>query len=517
MSDQDSSKEKLHHVILEGLGSHDLRDAWDKFKTRLEREEFVFDEERARGRDIIVALQGKSIEGELWNIINLCSDTDNGLVLLKRACSIFRSTICRRNAEMILRDIAKNLMNQPAFNQDETFLNIPSEVDLTWVDQLDATACAKASRIVQELSRVGEPFYDNKVVEQLLLSQPPQPQEIKILLKQLLESRAPDVVDQFRARLTSADLETPNSQSVHYLFIIVEENPNRESEYFYKAELHGSQLPAFTDSQLARETNGTWTKGSKEQLLPYVLRMFAAANSIAVCKLNVEVFLPTRLLSVLSYDDLNESIERMQADGELSTRTKNLAFTCPYVLRSLERARRAPQKRLGPLVRKWQALDQSAAIIHDLDDISRLQRNSFESKLSQDATVGFIMLSDLPKYRASLFEQIINYGVAIFAWWQHHANDDDAKYLPGDAASRLELIDQALGLNGPKRNNQGEIIAPAHLCNTEFTAYQRFRLAGNGHCDHWVDRLMILHDHPLRWPRSLAIEQEEGGRMQSLY
>lgn len=515
MSDQDSPKEQLHHAILEGLGSHDLSGAWENFKKRLGREEFVFDEERARGRDIIVALHLKSIEDELREIIDLCTDTDNGLMLLKNACSIFRSTIYRRNAHKILHNIAKNLLNQPALAQDESFLSISSGVDLIWVDALDDETCAKASRIMQELSRVGEPFYANELVEQLLI--PRSLQEIKILLKQLLESRPSDVVDQFRGRLTSADSESPNSESVHYLFIIVEENPSRESEYYYKAELHGSELPDFSDSQLERKTNGMWTKGSKEQLLPYILRMFAAANSTADCKLNVEVFLPTSLLCALNYDDLNESIERIQDDGELSTKTKNLAFTCPYVLRSLERARRAPQKKLGPLVRKWKALDQSAAIIHDLDDASRLQHNSFESKLSQDATVGFVMLSDLPKYRVSLFEQIIDCGVAIFAWWHYNANENDARYLPEDADSRLELIDQALGLNGAKRNNQGEIVAPAHLCNTEFTAYQRFRLAGNGHCDHWVDRLMILHDHPFRWPRSLAIEQKEGGRMQSLY
>ena len=117
VSDGDTLNERLHQAILNGLGTDDPEAAWAKFKAGLRRDSYSIDSEVLNGRDVVSALKPGSLESQIQQIIDLCSDFDNGFVLLRSACKIFRSSMYRREAESSLIAYANELPNQQACSQ----------------------------------------------------------------------------------------------------------------------------------------------------------------------------------------------------------------------------------------------------------------------------------------------------------------------------------------------------------------------------------------------------------------
>jgi len=208
MGDGDTLNERLHEAILNGLGANDPADAWDKLKGRLRRDVYATDSEVVNGRDVVSALTAGSLENEIQQIIHLCSDIDNGFILLRNACKSFRSSIYRKEAESILQAIAKQLPNQPAFRTDAAPIAPTIFVDMTWIDDINQASYAQARHVVEAMSRPGEPLADDEQVEQFLCIR--ESQDSMIALKKILENKNQSVVDEFRNRLKIPDPGDPH-------------------------------------------------------------------------------------------------------------------------------------------------------------------------------------------------------------------------------------------------------------------------------------------------------------------
>lgn len=477
------------------------------------------------GRNIINSYRdGQSRDESLLNLFDACRQMEGGLIALRDiSASKLKPNLKDKYYALFSQYAALDTTLSQADSEQlgrhtklidgNALLTTPDGADLAWIDDLDDLSLQKARSVLEDLSKPGEPFMNDAYAHQCFSTW--ELQDKKSALKKILKSKSQDVVISFRSLLITAHSEDASPELSSYLYVLVEEIPGNDSEYYFKAELEGLESSTLTDSELDRKENGSWPTGSKDMLLPYVLRLYGAANSRAVSRLCVEVFLPTKLLSELQYSDLNEKVERAEDEGDQKIEPKNIVFTCPYVLRSLERARKAPKNQIAPLIRKWNYLVKSKAVIHDLEDASELRSNSFEAKLNLDRTLGFAMVANLPRSRSISFEKILSSGVAIFTWWIREPSDEGAEAMSSNTALRLSYICRSLRLDELKRTDQGEIIAPQHLVSTHCAAHVRFELAASGKCNDWVDRLMILHDHPQRWPRIFFEEQEDGGKLQS--
>lgn len=510
-SDGGTLNERLHQAILNGLGTDDPVAAWEKLKAGLRRDCFATDSEVVNGRDVISALQDGSLEREIQQIIDLCSDFDNGFILLRNACKIFRSSIYRKEAEFILQAIAKQLPNQPAFRTDLALIAPRVFVDLTWIDDLNQASYAQARHVIEAMARPGEPLADDDQVEQFLCILASQ--DSKSSLKQLLENKNQSVVDEFRYRLKMSVPGDPNHESSQFLYIFVQQVEGSESLFRFKAELveQGASIPLGFDPE--REDNGAWPERSIADLPAYIVRWYEAANRRAVGKLTMEVFFPCKLL--VGYHDYK--IEIPESESKSSTKMLNLVFDCPYVLRSSDRALSAQKGELGPLRRKWQSLLLGTSVLHSLSDDSELDQGPFHSLLKQDYLAGILMLKNLPDdegMRSRLIKKMIDSGTPLLVWY-HDRPKDDVMESSGEICDRLNFFDQCLDLNGVQRDARLRIKAPTHLCKTERAAHRRFDLATEADCKSWIHRVNIFHDHPDRWPQLILYEQQPGGELRS--
>ncbi|MFN6343032.1 MAG: hypothetical protein ACK4V5_00420 [Cyanobium sp.] len=119
MQEQGSLHDQLCDAILIGLGSSSQEAEWNRLKNKLSGDSCPCDDETTSGQDIISDLRPGSIKDQAWQMISLCSDYDNGLLLLNRAFTCFRSRQYRNNASEILCSIAVGLSNQ-TFLHSET-------------------------------------------------------------------------------------------------------------------------------------------------------------------------------------------------------------------------------------------------------------------------------------------------------------------------------------------------------------------------------------------------------------
>jgi hypothetical protein len=81
--------------------------------------------------------------------------------------------------------------------------------------------------------------------------------------------------------------------------------------------------------------------------------------------------------------------------------------------------------------------------------------------------------------------------------------------------SRRSYLGKCLEISPTQDGFVGDIAAPSHLHSMECAADKRLALASEEDCQSWIHRVMILHDHPDRWPQSILYEQEQGGALQS--
>ena len=511
MGDKFVLHDTLCKAILAGLGVN-RQTAWDQVKTLLSRISTPADNAKTSGQDIVDALITGSIEQECSRTIDLCSEYDDGLVLLRNACDqTFRSHKAKRELASSLQEYAREFENQPYFSDFFASMASQSDIDLTWIDDINQASYAQARHVVEAMSRPGEPLADDEQVEQFLCIR--ESQDSMIALKKILENKNQSVVDEFQNRLKIPDTGDPHHESSQFLYIFVQQVEGSESLYRFKAELveQGATIPLGFDPE--REDNGAWPERSIADLSAYIFRWYEAANRRAVGRLSMEVFFPSKLL--VGYHDFK--IEIPESEPESSTKMLNLIFDCPYVLRSSDRALSAQKGELGPLRRKWQSLLRGSSVLHSLSDDSELDQGPFHSLLKQDYLAGILMLKNLPDdegMRSRLIKKIIDSGTPLLVWY-HDTPKDDAMESSGKICDRLNYFDQCLDLNGVQRDARQRIMAPIHLCKTERAAHKRFDLATESNCKSWIHRVNIFHDHPDRWPQLILYEQQPGGELRS--
>lgn len=516
MDDEINLHSCLRKTILNGLGLN-RQTAWDQIKALLSQSTIPVDDgDETSGQDISNALITGSIDEECIRMINTCSEYDNGLVLLRNVCcQVFRSQKAKKDFESSLRDYAQDCNRRKVSRQDFSgyiaTMASPSDIDLTWIDEINQASYSQARHVVEAMSRPGEPLADDDQVEQFLCIRASQ--DSNSALKQLLESKNQSVVDEFRNRLKISALGDPQHESLQFLYIFVQQVEGSESLYRFKAELveQGATIPLGFD--LEREDNGAWPERSIADLPAYIFRWYEAANRRAVGKLSMEVFFPSKLL--VGFHDFK--IEIPESEPESSTKMLNLVFDCPYVLRSSDRALSAQKGELGPLRRKWQWLLRGSSVLHSLSDDTELDQDPFHSLLKQDYLAGILMLKNLPDdegMRSRLIKKIIDSGTPMLVWY-HDTPKDDAMESSGEICERLNYFDQCLDLNGVQRDARQRIKAPIHLCKTERAAHRRFDLATELNCKSWIHRVNIFHDHPDRWPQLILYEQQPGGELRS--
>jgi hypothetical protein len=116
-SDQCVLNKQLYDAILNGLGVADPVSVWQKLKKAIRRDRFVSVDDEVNGRDVLIGLMPGSLDQEIQQLIDLCSDIDNGFVLLRESFKTFPSTACRSNAETCLQAYAISLPNQQVCSQ----------------------------------------------------------------------------------------------------------------------------------------------------------------------------------------------------------------------------------------------------------------------------------------------------------------------------------------------------------------------------------------------------------------
>ena len=114
LGDWGSLHAQLHQAILNGLGTVDPQATWVRYKAEISRDSYSIDGEVLNGRDVLSHLTPGSLDREIQQIIDICSDFDDAFVLLRNACKIFRSSFYRREFESSLLAYAKELPNQQA-------------------------------------------------------------------------------------------------------------------------------------------------------------------------------------------------------------------------------------------------------------------------------------------------------------------------------------------------------------------------------------------------------------------
>jgi|688.fasta_scaffold178782_2 hypothetical protein len=518
MGDKNKFHDDLCNAILNGLGDYaDSR--WNNIKSRLRKANTDTDFGVTRGQTIVEELIIPcNIKDQVHNLINLCTEYDDGLFLLKNACvNIFPSGIDSSTFESSILEYALEFDNQPKLKNSFASLVSQNHIDLTWLDDLNQTSFEPARRVVGNMSRPAEPLALDDKARQFLHMLPHE--DFKSALKQILGNKSQGVVDEFRKQLYNLGQDNNQTESIKYLFIFIEEveerEEARESLFRFKAELveQGSTIPLAFVSE--RENNGAWPVGPIRDLPAYIVDWYDKANKCANDKLNMEVFFPNRLLAECH----NFQIEIAKTEDESNPKTLNLIFDCPFVLRSSDRAVSAQKGELGPLKRKWQSLLRGDSVLHSLTDDSEIDQGRFHALLRQDYLAGILILKNLPDdkgMRSRLIKKLICSGTPLFAWYNDSEKDDTID-SPSQVGDRLNYFDQCLGLNGVERDDSKRIKAPINLSNTEHAAHRRFNLATQTDCQSWIHRVNIFHDHPDRWPQLILYENEPSGQIRHFY
>ena len=511
MADLGSLRNALHNAIIKGLGSNPSA-AWNGIKDYICSDKTSVMDEETSGKDVMTGLRVTGcVDEECRSLIDLCVDYENGLVLLKNAClNSFRTKKFRSEFENRLIEYAIKLETQPAFRQ--AVVPTCDHLDLAWIDDPEYVATnIQVKQFLLAMTQPGEPLADDDDAKQYLSAEGIE--DCKSALKRLLRNKSPIVVEEVRERLKYNESAKKLSEPMLFLHILVEPDFNEESIYQFKAELieEGASVPTGFDP--ARESGGAWPKGSIAELPLVVGRWHEQAKRLSAHKLYMEIFLPYSLL----VESLPLEIAVPNDPGWETWEVLKLAASGPYVLRSLERARMELKRQLGQLRLKSQILQQGDSVLRPVSNDLQLEPNLLQQGLSAQDIAGFLMLHDLPEdveRRSALIWKIINSGTPLFSWWNTKSANHGEPKLSDEPSDRWAYLIQCLELNAVEHDIQQDIKAPAHVHFPEFVADTRFKLAGKAECKSWIHRVMILHDHPDRWPKSILYEQETGGTLQ---
>jgi hypothetical protein len=515
MADRHDLEVKVIECLIEGLG----------FKKPLSRLESIKDCLRGLSTSSNgMEVKGESIYQDLHpdggirdrcrDLVLTCVDFTNGLDLLRTACKQnFSDSVIYAAFEQPLLLYAAEFKTQQEFVRNMNWPEADEHGEkLGWIDRLDDFILLnQVKQAVNIMSRPGESFFDSSPVVSILSSQ--SPQEIKDLLRELMKSK-PACIEEFMRRLQ--DPRKP--VAYNYLHILVEPDPGEGSDFnfVFKAELYAEGSQTYGSFDQLRNADGAWPAGTIDRDFPRILgQWLQEANQKSPSPVYVEIFLPHKLLAESPVLKIEIPCGNEWIPLDLGSCGR------PIVLRSWDRALLAKSNAQGLLHSKWNKIHTGEARLHSISKSSQLEFNLFNPRLGRRDVAGILMLLDLPadhKQRDALFWMVIDSGIPIFAWWSCPQSQRLSEGLSKDEIdSRKNYLRECLQLSPDQNCNDDEFAAPQHLHSMEYAADCRLALASNEDCLSWIHNVMILHDHPARWPRSILYQQEAGGRLQSIF
>jgi hypothetical protein len=478
----------------------------------------------ARGLDIVSHLSNSpSPESKCRNLILECCDYDNGLYLLWTASEgAIKSRIKKEAFKCSLKAYAKLWPNQAEMARELFPELLHQESSLCFIDSLDEhIASGKVRQVVQQMAKPGAAFAQRLPEIQSQFRNSTEPEKVKQFLQGLLSTCPPSVIQDFQMRV-AANSEGMASSS--YLYILIEPLDGRDDNHPYRFSFELSDgftlEPAGSNSE--RLQNGAWPEGRMEDFPRIAGEWLNEAKSIAPNKLYMEVFLPHKLLL---------DTEEIKIDIPLGSNWKSYPlYACgtPVMFRSWDRAEKAKMGRLGQeLHGKWERMRQGNASLLPVFQDSQLNLDFLHPRLSRDCVAGILMLLDLPtqvEMRSDFLWTIINSMVPVCTWWRGQTgfpctSDDDMM-----VTDRLKKLHQTLFLECLEfeamtdlSNEPEDVPAPSGLHAMEAVADQLRVLSGDSKCREWIHQMLVLIDHPKRWPSSILYGHQPGGIVQSLF
>lgn len=496
----------------EALGQSNPDSVFDKIVADLSLAECpgIEDNEVTKGSEVFSQWERKgSLADQCHGLIFHCGDYDNGLELLKNASdSHIKSAESRRKFFDHLTAYARLLGNQPVLVSGFGPLSPVNAVDLGFLDQ---STSSELQRVLEEMRRPGQPFA-LQASDWPPKSPAGEDEALRASLIKCLQTCTPEVVAEFRQRLEQPACEETKA----FLLILVEPSVNAENEacYQFRAELvmEGGDVASFAPG---RERDGHWPKGSIE-LFPSTAGQWMSmaqeliAKTTPLAKLYMEIFLPVSLLS----QSPNLQIQVNPGSG---WETMDLcACGVPAVLRFLDRPQTGHQ--FGLFQKKWERLRGGQAKLHTVFNGAQLQPSLLRPRLFTDQVAGLLMLLDLPaelENRHWLFWQVIDAGLPFCGWWRTSDHPDPEVQDASPIDERLKNLQKCLELPEFPLNLEDDPRSPPHLHGMEHAADQRAELAGKPSCAAWISKLMLLIDHPQRWPKCILFQNELGGSNRS--
>jgi hypothetical protein len=347
----------------------------------------------------------------------------------------------------------------------------------------------------------------------------------KLFLKEVLSSGTPAAIEVFKHQINSGD-----GRSRPYLLVLVEQTGFIDKPYQFRHEIINEACSEPVKLQEQRSNHGAYQTGTMDDFTKIVSPWINTAKQIYP-NLLLEIFLPDELLLISS------SIDIEIISGGNATKVPLWSCGVPAVIRPLCRAEKAGKKiasesrtYVDPLFsEKWETLRCGNGVLHSVCHQQLVDLKYLRPRLSQQNLVGAIMLIDLPLDmgdREVVFREVIDNGLAFFAWWKpsHEKSALTSVDSATLATTRLKYIADLFGLQGlsdisaadleDPNCDLDDLQAPAHLHAMETVAEELRRRASRPR-QTWVHDLLLLVDHPERWPNLILYEQELGGALQS--
>jgi hypothetical protein len=282
--------------------------------------------------------------------------------------------------------------------------------------------------------------------------------------------------------------------------------------------------------QEQRSNHGAYKTGTIDDFTKIVSPWINTAKRIYP-NLLLEIFLPDELLLV------STSIDIEIISGGKATKVPLWSCGVPAVIRPLCRAEIAGKQiasengtHVDPLLsEKWETLRCGKGMLHTVCQQQLVDLKYLRPRLSHQDLVGAIMLIDLPLDMADrevVFREVIDNGLAFFAWWKLNPEKRPLTAVGSAtlATTRLNYVADLFGLQGladvsaaqleDPNCDLDDLQAPAHLHAME-TVAKELRLRASRPSQSWVHDLLLLVDHPERWPNLILYEQDLGGALLS--
>jgi hypothetical protein len=473
--------------------------------------------------------QAQSNDDSLRNLFEACRIVPKGLVCLRE--------ILLQESNQESKGKIRTLFSEYAHLDDHmleddcreltsyTFsCNPEPRPELDFVDRYNMAELEKARRMLLNVSQKGE-LCDVDSSRWSLPITESSAQAFRDLLKEALSRRSPAGTEEFRQKMTNV---TANPQV--FLLIVVEKTWDGKYPYQFRHEIleESVQEPAQLKDQ--RADQGEYPTGSMESFASIISPWINMAQQI-YSNLRVEIFLPDELL--ISTEGIHIDISA----GDKISKVPLWSSGAPTVIRPVRRIKRRISNHDEPRQRglhsrfseKWSTFGYGNGFMHPVCNLQQVELQFLRPRLSQSKLVGAFMLIDLPLSlddRQLLFAEVIESGLSFFAWWmpragQHHSTDANPANI---TARRLKNIVDLFEINGLPEISESDfadpdfelddVQAPIHLHAMESVA-EKLRSCAAKPSKKWVHDLLVMVDHPERWPQLVFYEDQLGGGLRS--